>query len=49
MCVLATLSRYHSTLRKGCGGITFHKVVAQNLGLKPSEAIAKDSQFRLNG
>ena len=41
------LYRYHATLRKGCGGLTFHKVVAHNLGVTPSEAIAQDSQDRL--
>ena len=43
----SALHWFHSTLRKGCGGVTFHKVVAYNLGVKPVEAIALDSKQRL--
>jgi len=43
----SALHWFHTTLRKGCGGLTFHKVVAHNLGVTPSEAIAQDSQDRL--
>lgn len=44
----SALHWYHSTLRAGCGGLTFHKVVAYNLGKKPVEAIALDSKARLD-
>ena len=43
----SALHWYHSTLRYGCGGITFHKVVAYNVGAQPVEAVAKISQQRL--
>jgi glutathione S-transferase len=43
----SALHWYHSTLRAGCGGITFHKVVARNVGATPIEAIAVNSHDRL--
>ncbi|QDZ21726.1 glutathione S-transferase [Chloropicon primus] len=44
----SALHWYHSTLRKGCGGLTFHKVVAMNLGVQPNEAIAVDCKAVLD-
>ena len=44
----SALHWYHSTLRKGCGGLTFHKVVAPKLGQTPVEAIADASKVALH-
>jgi len=44
----SALHWYHSTLRKGCAGFMFHKVLAKNLGAQPVEAIAADSKLRLS-